>query len=245
MVSRLGDFLYNSHRESPIVSTDVNFDPNLFRTTWRTMFYLVAGLAVVCIIGALFVVEPDQPSTEHDTRVDWLGVLLVTAGLVLIVFVLSDGEVAPKQWSTPCEILSLPSDHYNLIHTLLGCRYHSSPGCRSAFGRQLFGLAMVLGATKLPYCILEMDSTATHETFPMDPWQGPICGNANRSSWTHVCVSELDVLGYCMCTFSQYLSHRAIRSIAIVAALLPELSPVFPGSNYAQASSHAPGRHYL
>ena len=40
-------------------------------------------------------------------RVDWLGAFLVTAGLVLIVFVLSDGSIAPNGWKTPCQ-LSLP-----------------------------------------------------------------------------------------------------------------------------------------
>ncbi|KAF4568237.1 hypothetical protein EYR40_010365 [Pleurotus pulmonarius] len=49
--------------------------------------------------------QSHQPSTveegeEEDRRVDWLGAFLVTAGLVLIVFVLSDGEVAPRQWAT-------------------------------------------------------------------------------------------------------------------------------------------------
>ena len=39
-----------------------------------------------------------------DRRVDWLGGILVTAGLVLIIFVLSDGEIAPKKWATSCEL---------------------------------------------------------------------------------------------------------------------------------------------
>ncbi len=67
------------------------------------MFYFVAGLSALCIVGALAFVEPDHPSTEQDKRVDWLGALLVTSGLVLVVFVLSDGEVAPRQWRTPCK----------------------------------------------------------------------------------------------------------------------------------------------
>ncbi|KAF7420881.1 hypothetical protein PC9H_011399 [Pleurotus ostreatus] len=41
-----------------------------------------------------------QDGEEEDRRVDWLGAFLVTAGLVLVVFVLSDGEVAPRQWAT-------------------------------------------------------------------------------------------------------------------------------------------------
>ncbi len=41
---------------------------------------------------------------EKDKRVDWLGGALVTAGLVLIIFVLSDGEIAPNKWATSCEL---------------------------------------------------------------------------------------------------------------------------------------------
>lgn len=103
--------------------------------TWRTMFYLVAGLAVVCIIGALLVVEPDQPSTEHDTRVDWLGVLLVTAGLVLIVFVLSDGEVAPKQWSTPYIIALLVVGVLLVASFLVWQWYLERPNSRTVYSR--------------------------------------------------------------------------------------------------------------
>lgn len=69
------------------------------------MFYVIVGLSTLCAVGALVFVDADEPSTEIDTRVDWLGALLVTTGLVLIVFVLSDGEAAPQQWRTPCEYL--------------------------------------------------------------------------------------------------------------------------------------------
>ena len=57
------------------------------------------------MLGALFSMDADRPeeSQEADRRVDWLGAFLVTAGLVLIVFVLSDGEVAPNGWKTPCK----------------------------------------------------------------------------------------------------------------------------------------------
>ena len=46
--------------------------------------------------------DPDLPSQETDKRVDWIGAFLVTTGLVLIVFVFGQGEVAPRQWATPC-----------------------------------------------------------------------------------------------------------------------------------------------
>lgn len=39
---------------------------------------------------------------------DWLGAFLITAGLVLVVFTLSDGTIAPDGWKTPCTLLSPP-----------------------------------------------------------------------------------------------------------------------------------------
>jgi len=53
------------------------------------------------IMGYL-TIDPDVPSVEADQRVDWLGGFLITTGLVLVVYVLSDGEVAPEGWATPC-----------------------------------------------------------------------------------------------------------------------------------------------
>ena len=40
---------------------------------------------------------------EEDRRVDWIGAVLVTAGLVCIMFVLGQGELAPDGWKTGCE----------------------------------------------------------------------------------------------------------------------------------------------
>ena len=44
-----------------------------------------------------------SPTTNNFTRrVDWIGAALVTSGLVLITFVLGQGELAPDGWRTPC-----------------------------------------------------------------------------------------------------------------------------------------------
>ena len=72
----------------------------LTAAAWRSVFFLMAGLGAVCFLSGLYVIDRDLPSMEKDRRVDWLGAFLVTAGLVLIVFVLSDGSIAPKGWST-------------------------------------------------------------------------------------------------------------------------------------------------
>jgi MFS family permease len=69
--------------------------------TWRSPFYLLTGLIVVVLISGLFSIDADLPSKETDKRVDWIGAFLVTTGLVLIIFVLGQGEIAPRQWATP------------------------------------------------------------------------------------------------------------------------------------------------
>ncbi|KAK0463275.1 efflux transporter [Desarmillaria tabescens] len=72
----------------------------LSNPSWRSNFFLSTGLTVMYMVVGLWAIPKDEPSTELDKRVDWLGAFLVTAGLVLIIFVLSDGEVAPNKWAT-------------------------------------------------------------------------------------------------------------------------------------------------
>lgn len=75
------------------------------RATWRALYFLTAGLAVPVFIGGVLAIDEDLPSTEPEEqkRVDWLGAALVTSSLVLIQFVLGQGELAPKGWKTPCK----------------------------------------------------------------------------------------------------------------------------------------------
>ncbi|KAH9000087.1 major facilitator superfamily domain-containing protein [Lactarius akahatsu] len=71
------------------------------KATWRTPIFLLSGVALAFTILGFFVFEEDEPSTEEDTRVDWIGAALITAGLVLIVFVLSDSPTARRGWKSP------------------------------------------------------------------------------------------------------------------------------------------------
>ena len=63
--------------------------------------FLFAGISSAFMILGYFVFEADEPSTEEDKRVDWIGAVMVTTGLVLIVFVLSDAPTAHKGWKNP------------------------------------------------------------------------------------------------------------------------------------------------
>ncbi|KII89636.1 hypothetical protein PLICRDRAFT_39748 [Plicaturopsis crispa FD-325 SS-3] len=73
----------------------------LSRPSWRSTFFLTAGLTLLCFLGGMVSIPADLPlPASVDRRVDWIGAGLVTVGLVLIVFVLSDGEVAAGGWAT-------------------------------------------------------------------------------------------------------------------------------------------------
>ncbi|KAK7461297.1 hypothetical protein VKT23_008476 [Stygiomarasmius scandens] len=84
--------------------------------SWKASFYLNAVLAFLAIVGSIYSFEPDKPSRESDRRVDWIGAFLITSGLVLIVFILGEGEVAPKKWATSYIIALLVS---GVVLTLL------------------------------------------------------------------------------------------------------------------------------
>lgn len=77
--------------------------PQFDRQTWRSTFYFTTGLTFLCLVGGIFAIDRDLPSTETDRRLDWIGAALVSVGLVLIVFVLSQGEIASQKWRTPCK----------------------------------------------------------------------------------------------------------------------------------------------
>jgi hypothetical protein len=69
---------------------------------WRAIFFVFAGISTLSALGALLVIDADIRDPSADRRVDWIGAMLVTTGLVLFTFVLGEGESAPQQWRTPC-----------------------------------------------------------------------------------------------------------------------------------------------
>ncbi len=75
--------------------------------TWRAVLYVFAGLAAAVGITAFLVVPPDVVQTV-DKRIDWLGAALITIGLVLLQFVVSDGQTAPDGWKTGCKCDVIP-----------------------------------------------------------------------------------------------------------------------------------------
>lgn len=70
---------------------------------WRAVLWFFAGLGFFASALAFVFVPKDRPNPDHDRRIDWLGALLVTAGLVLFQFTISYFPSAERGWKTPCE----------------------------------------------------------------------------------------------------------------------------------------------
>ena len=60
-------------------------------------------MTFLCFTVGLIFIENDVLSGKVDKRIDWLGAFLVTSGLILIIFALSQGKYALQGWATPCK----------------------------------------------------------------------------------------------------------------------------------------------
>ncbi|KAI0075980.1 hypothetical protein K474DRAFT_1663636 [Panus rudis PR-1116 ss-1] len=71
------------------------------KASWRSIFALEAGLGcLLCVIGWL-VLPADDESKRYDKGLDWVGAVLSTAGLGLMVYDLGESTSAPRGWATP------------------------------------------------------------------------------------------------------------------------------------------------
>ncbi|ODN85062.1 hypothetical protein, variant [Cryptococcus amylolentus CBS 6039] len=70
---------------------------------WQYVFFVDAGLALPALIGGVFLIpaEPARRSSVTNRKIDWVGAFLVTAGLSLFSFALTQSGVAAKGWSDP------------------------------------------------------------------------------------------------------------------------------------------------
>jgi hypothetical protein len=90
-------------------------------------------MSMTCFLGGLISINADKPSQEEDKRIDWLGSLLVTAGLVQIIYALSQGELAENKWKTSCRFLAVFSFKSKLQNSFEQILSSSSlPACYAA-----------------------------------------------------------------------------------------------------------------
>lgn len=84
------------------------------RYTWKACLWTLASLTFAIAAAAFFFVPRDGVQTL-DKRVDWIGGGLVTIGLILLQFVISDAMNASNGWKTWCKSALLLQGHIDVV----------------------------------------------------------------------------------------------------------------------------------
>lgn len=68
---------------------------------WKWVFWIFGMVSAVCTLTSFFVIPlpPAQREPSMRNTVDWIGGTLITIGLIMLLFALSEGNVVG--WSTP------------------------------------------------------------------------------------------------------------------------------------------------
>ena len=77
--------------------------------TWRWYFWIGTIIVAVICATSLLTIPRDFREANPDGKIkmDWLGVLTIVPGLVLVVFALTDSSSAPSGWASPQIIVTL------------------------------------------------------------------------------------------------------------------------------------------
>jgi hypothetical protein len=163
---------------------------SLHRQTWRANFYFASGLGAFSLVLGVLSIDPDIPSTETDRRCDWLGALLVTVGCVLIVFVLSDGEIVG--WSTSCNSRH-PVICLQRTENLFSLRHYFSFGDWNFFHRPicLLGISPRASAKRSDCNLFNMDSSSVDETIDLDSRKRQVCRHDDNYPFKLVCFPQV------------------------------------------------------
>ena len=213
----------NLHSTYSLVALFYLLQPIQSRKTWRSSFYTLTGLVFLILLSGLYSIDPDLPSLETDKRVDWIGAFLVTTSLVLIVFALGQGGIAPRQWATPCmSELKVFWDGYN-YNILL--RYHCTPHCWAHIHGPLHILAILPRKTvwRQQFSIFYFYASTAHENLSLDACQWP----ASRcyDHWIHnlvwICIMVILGSGMGLCILFDTLRHSLshVGNIALLSKL--------------------------
>ncbi|KID81816.1 drug resistance protein [Metarhizium guizhouense ARSEF 977] len=68
---------------------------------WRWYFWIGAIVGLVVGVSGSISIPRHLGDVNPDARMDWLGVVTIVPGLVLVVFAFTDGGHAPDGWKTP------------------------------------------------------------------------------------------------------------------------------------------------
>ncbi|KAL1634928.1 hypothetical protein SLS56_002009 [Neofusicoccum ribis] len=71
-------------------------------TTWRWYFFIGTILSLSTVIVSFFAIPSDRQERKGmNVKMDWWGAILISVGLILVVFAITDSAHAPNGWSNP------------------------------------------------------------------------------------------------------------------------------------------------
>ncbi|KEY72300.1 hypothetical protein S7711_00987 [Stachybotrys chartarum IBT 7711] len=68
---------------------------------WRWYFWIGAMLGAAVAASGLVTIPRQFGTSDKSVKMDWLGLITIVPGLVLVVFAFTDGGHAPDGWATP------------------------------------------------------------------------------------------------------------------------------------------------
>ena len=75
------------------------------RRSWRYIYFIIAGSNFIPIVTGLISIPSDRSRKREENRqVDWLGAGLITVGLSLLLFAVTQAGMESDGWRTPCEL---------------------------------------------------------------------------------------------------------------------------------------------
>jgi hypothetical protein len=70
--------------------------------SWRWYFWIGALLAAITAVTSYFTIPSDIYERRGlGIKMDWAGAVLISSGLILVVFAITDSSHAPHGWATP------------------------------------------------------------------------------------------------------------------------------------------------
>ena len=70
-------------------------------TDWRLFFWVGTALTFITAVSAYFFIPTPFVTRNKDVSMDWLGAGLISSGLILFTFAITDSAHAPRGWKTP------------------------------------------------------------------------------------------------------------------------------------------------
>lgn len=96
---------------------------------WQYVFFILAGLSLFPVVGGVLSIPPEPSRKDNgNRRVDWMGAFLITAGLSLFSFALTQSGLVEKGWRTPCKSSYLnyaTGVQHSLRYSCRSCHFHS------------------------------------------------------------------------------------------------------------------------